>query len=319
MSVAEAFVEILGRELSPAEAELLACLSPQGLAKVNADSARGLSAEETLAQLMEGHEAAKKLKALLEQSLPEAMLPFLKQMGRRPTLEEMVLLTDVPFAAVMRQITFRSHPDEAPEDVLEEIAVDHRVSQVHSTATRLVKERGCGVMLTPLSTTQLCCDAGRCVAVTESAGRLLVGPGPVVTWFQEREEKFAELEDGSPRGSSSGLSSPRSALKKPRNAPASCPKDILTTGSSPFSSVLTESWQSLYSPTTTQETSRKTTELRVSFWDAPELAQGVRHSKKPAAGISSQSHCARPAIIQRLKLLWNRLSPSKQPLRAGES
>eukprot|EP00906_Rhabdomonas_costata_P021175 RCo030770 len=133
--------EVLGRELDAQESELLQVLSPQGVAKVNADIAKGIDLEETLAQLSAAFQAAQLRKAEVESCVPGTVHSLVAQMGRPLTTEEMVLFVDVPSDVLANKIHSKWNVGELFEDVVEELADAHRVHQMQRDAKRVAAER----------------------------------------------------------------------------------------------------------------------------------------------------------------------------------
>eukprot|EP00906_Rhabdomonas_costata_P011969 RCo017048 len=187
MALSEIFTVSIGRDLSVEEVELVQRLSPQGVAKVNSDVAQGANLEQTLAELKVVLQATQKRKALAEGLIPGALLPIVREMGRPLTAEEMVLFTGTSVAALHSQIIRQAMEGEGLEDIVEELAHQHRQRLLQGSARRLADEEGKVVKITPLSPTQLkTADRyGLTVSVTELSERLRLGPGPVVTWFAE--------------------------------------------------------------------------------------------------------------------------------------
>eukprot|EP00906_Rhabdomonas_costata_P017270 RCo024908 len=217
VAVEQTFSLGMGRELAAEEAELLLLLSPQGMAKVNTDLARGVNLEQTLAELKVVLLAAQKRKALIEGLVPKAMLPALMQMRRPLTTEEMVLFAGTSAAFLEQEISCRTKEGEALEDVVHDLAQDHRQMLLQGSAQRLAYEQSKPVFLTPLSATQLDTSHpfGLTVSVTEvgeKSERLRIGLGPVVTWFAE-SDTLAECGSACTVASQSTLS-PQSSCKR---------------------------------------------------------------------------------------------------------
>eukprot|EP00906_Rhabdomonas_costata_P011972 RCo017054 len=221
MALSEIFTVSIGRDLSVEEVELVQRLSPQGVAKVNSDVAQGANLEQTLAELKVVLQATQKRKALAEGLIPKAMLPIVRKMRRPLTAEEMVLFTGISPGALQFEIASREKEGEDLEDIVEELAHQHRQRLLQGSARRLADEEGKVVKITPLSPTQLkTADRyGLTVSVTELSERLRLGPGPVVTWFAEEP---VNPDEGISVCTVTGLCSPspRSTLKKgPRLPP----------------------------------------------------------------------------------------------------
>eukprot|EP00906_Rhabdomonas_costata_P012682 RCo018254 len=140
MALSEAFMGSLGRNLSTEEVQLLQILSPQGVAKVNADLAQGINLEMTLAQLKLVHQAADKRKALAEGLLPQTMLSVVGQMTRSLTADEMILFAGVPSATLQHRIVCRTKGGEALDDVVQELAEEHGQAVLRGEAQRLASE-----------------------------------------------------------------------------------------------------------------------------------------------------------------------------------
>eukprot|EP00906_Rhabdomonas_costata_P024091 RCo034673 len=142
MAIAQTLAIALGRELSIDEADLLRQLSPQGVAKINAELAQGNSLEQTLVELKVVLQASQKRKALAQSFLPEEMLSVARQMRRPLTAEEMVLFTGTSVAVLQHDIGLRSKKGETLEDVVQELAEEHRQRLLQGSAQRLADEGG---------------------------------------------------------------------------------------------------------------------------------------------------------------------------------
>eukprot|EP00906_Rhabdomonas_costata_P021487 RCo031199 len=140
MAIAQTFSMALGRELSVEEADLTQQLSPHGVAKINADIAQGANLEQTLAELKVVLQASQKRKALAQSFLPEEMLPVVRHMKRPLTAEEMVLITGTSAAVLHHEIALRTKKGEALEDVVQELAEEHRQRLLQASARRLADE-----------------------------------------------------------------------------------------------------------------------------------------------------------------------------------
>eukprot|EP00906_Rhabdomonas_costata_P001770 RCo002853 len=234
------------------------------MAKVNTDTAKGNGAEKVLAHLKEAFEAAKQFKVLLGELLPDSARSLLSKMTRPFTMDEMVLLTEVPFGAVMTQILVQTSPVMTQEDVLEELAEAHREALVRNAATRLATQRNSAVVVTPLVPSQLSfsCEFGPSVSVTEAAGHVMVGPGGLVSWFSE------PVEVGNTKATHTTATCfacfPRRSLKKPKRAVSFSPQ------LSPVPALTLESYTML-----------SMTQLRVTFGDNAEIG----HLPAPPSGI----------------------------------
>eukprot|EP00906_Rhabdomonas_costata_P018574 RCo027110 len=214
MALTETFAGALRRDLTVEEVELLQLLSPQGVAKVNADLAQGVNLELTLMQLRMVFHAAKKRHALVEAKVPPSMRSVAGQMRRSLTADELTLFAGVPPAILQHMITCRTEEGESLEDIVQELAEEHRQKQLHCDAKRLGTEKGRVVLLTQLCPTQLNVfdPTGLMVSVTEleQSEKLRVGPGPVTTWFrQSTEDTFEES------GSLSSIASQESVCPRP--------------------------------------------------------------------------------------------------------
>eukprot|EP00906_Rhabdomonas_costata_P018575 RCo027111 len=155
MALAEIFAGALRRGLTAEEVELLQLLSPQGVAKVNADLAQGVNLELTLVQLRVVCQAAKKSHAVVEARVPPAMRAVVRQMRRSLTADELTLFAGVPPALLQYMITCRTEEGEALDDIVQELAEEHRQKQLHCDAKRVGTEKGRVVLLTQLCPTQL--------------------------------------------------------------------------------------------------------------------------------------------------------------------
>eukprot|EP00906_Rhabdomonas_costata_P013932 RCo019961 len=250
MALLDTISETLGRELHASEKDLLMRLSPQGIAKVNADIAKGASLDLTLFQLKVVSRATKNREALAQSMVPKALLPVMNAMSRPPTTDELVLLAGVPSATLLRQLEVRTKKGEVVEDILEELAEEHRLEVMRNDAQQLVEEKGRSACITYLSPTgvhpTLC--AALSVSVTEggSPGKIRVGPNPVLSWFCEPAQ--VTLADGATGEAqlecsvamSATPASPsvlRKGSRRPRTAPL---QGCTSVGSSPctFASII---------------------------------------------------------------------------------
>eukprot|EP00906_Rhabdomonas_costata_P022042 RCo031908 len=198
MPMANVVSGVLPREACEELRELLRVLSPQGMAKVNTDISKGVSPEETVAQLKAAHEAAAELKALMVSFLPvKAQSCLLGQMRRPPTVDELELLAGAPLQEVENQVALRTKEGESLEEVIEDLAEAHRLSVLRAMGTKLAFQSGKAVVTTPLGPTQLQQSPrglGPTVSVRElrKRRRLLLGPGAVASWFCELPSETTE-------------------------------------------------------------------------------------------------------------------------------
>eukprot|EP00906_Rhabdomonas_costata_P001214 RCo001897 len=179
----------LGRELSTGEREMLLALSPQGVAKINADIAKGVSLERTLSQLEEVFRVVKHRQALTKSMVPKTLLPVVGRMGRPPTTDELVLLVGTPATVLLRQLDSRTKKGEVLEDVMEELAEENRLELMRRDALCLADGKGVRARLNFLSPTGLhpSCSFGLTVSLVEAGSqkRPRVGPSPHVSWFSD--------------------------------------------------------------------------------------------------------------------------------------
>eukprot|EP00906_Rhabdomonas_costata_P028333 RCo040164 len=101
MAIAQTLALALGRELSPDEADLTRQLSPQGIAKINADLTQGANLEQSLAELKLVLQAYLKRKALAGDVVPAHLHRVVSQMKRPLTAEEMVLFAETSAALLL--------------------------------------------------------------------------------------------------------------------------------------------------------------------------------------------------------------------------
>eukprot|EP00906_Rhabdomonas_costata_P012557 RCo018086 len=219
MDMVSTLSEALGRELLTCEVNLLQALSPQGVAKINSDIAKGVSLELTLAELKVVFRAVKHRQALAKSLVPKVLLPVVERMGRSPTLDELVLLAGAPAPSLLSKIDSRTKKGEALEHVLEELSMEYRLELMHSDAQRLTEERGRRACTSYLSPTGLhpTHSIGLTMSIVGDGGeprkRLRVGPSPHVSWFSEPVQGV--MTGCTPaRLSSPSSPSARSALKK---------------------------------------------------------------------------------------------------------
>eukprot|EP00906_Rhabdomonas_costata_P012589 RCo018132 len=219
MALADAFSEILERDLSANEREMLQLLSPQGMAKVNEDLSQGVDPEQTLSQLLVVFRATKHRQALARCLLPMALAPMLAKMSRPPTVDELAFLAGACSATLLeRQITLRTKKGELVEDVLEELAEQHRQKHLDDEALLLSEEKGMPVTVSPLSPTKLNAtdESLLTLSMTEipgKNGKLRLGPGPLLTWFT-LQKAAEDLSESPSLASQDTVPSPRSVLKR---------------------------------------------------------------------------------------------------------
>eukprot|EP00906_Rhabdomonas_costata_P013847 RCo019845 len=197
MSSPSVIEQTLGRELSPEERECFAMISPQGVAKINRDMAKGNPLEGTLAELREVFDQAKQRRAEVQGGLPQAAQGLLSRLSRPATTEEMVLLSEKPICELMCVVNQRLNSGEVLEDILADLADAHRHKRLTMDAQRLADAQGLSVSVSRLSPT--CApvkgDLLSPTAATIKATRIRVGLSPLATWFEEHpSEIFDSLE-----------------------------------------------------------------------------------------------------------------------------
>eukprot|EP00906_Rhabdomonas_costata_P011912 RCo016950 len=339
--------DALGRELHTFEENLLQALSPQGVAKVNADIAKGVPLEQTLSQLRVAFRASKHRQALAKSSVPKALLPVVQEMSRSPTLDELVLLAGVPASTLLRQLEVRKKKGECLEEVLEELALEHRHTLMQEDIRRLATEKGRPAYLSPLGPTTLSASHSTELTVTmmerDQSQRLRVGPSPVVTWFSE-PVKVQDNLSGCP--SVCSITSPTSptlpsALKRGPRPQSSPHLSICASSLGPDSGASTPCSESepqgafFGVGVPSGEATAAPVGLRVSFGlpddDGDALPSKPRPARKrgalsnlvaalrPSSGTShsnSQDPNPKPCLQQRLRsLLSSRLSNASTPDR----
>eukprot|EP00906_Rhabdomonas_costata_P013846 RCo019844 len=197
MSSPSLIAQALGRELSSEEREFFAMLSPQGVAKINRDIARGNPLEGTLAELREVFEQAKQRRAEVQGGLPQAAQGLLSRLSRPATTEEMVLLSEKPICELMCVVNQRLNSGEDFDDILADLAEVHRQKRLTYDAQRLADAQGLAVSVSRLAPTSSPRkgDILSPTAATISASKIRVGLSPLATWFEEHpSEIFDSLE-----------------------------------------------------------------------------------------------------------------------------
>eukprot|EP00906_Rhabdomonas_costata_P034158 RCo048058 len=177
----------LGRELSPQEAEVLSLASPQCMAKINRDIARGANIEETLAELRVVHCLALQRRKIVESAVSEAAQAVLARLSRPPLTEELVLLAEIPLWAVQHTIAERMALGECFDDILEDLAMSHQHRNLMREGQMLTGALVMPVGVCPLAPT---CPAHsgdllRPTVVFMRGTKTLIGVSPVASWFQE--------------------------------------------------------------------------------------------------------------------------------------
>eukprot|EP00906_Rhabdomonas_costata_P014994 RCo021513 len=131
------FEQALDRELFPEELTVLTALSPQGVAKVNSDLSRGSDLQMTLEELMSAYCDLQQRRNLAARQVPLDRKAIARRISRPLTADELVLLSEVPPLVLTGQIGLQLQKGELLEDILEEMAHDHRLKQLAVDAQML--------------------------------------------------------------------------------------------------------------------------------------------------------------------------------------
>eukprot|EP00906_Rhabdomonas_costata_P000618 RCo000790 len=253
----------LGRSLCEDERKVLASLSVQGMAKLNSDACRGPSClEASLGDLTEVFHLAQQRKADLEAALPEGAWATARRMGRPPTVDELLMLSEVPLGAVLFRINEELQKGIELEDALEELAQAHLQRRLYRDAQRLAESVKNHVSISRLAPTRraLGGDLLSPSAAQFFVHRIRVGLSAVQTWFEDSMRSAPEpislpLTGFLASEDEQGLTpSPKSVLKRPRRSVGS-------------------------------EDSPKTRELHVSFCSSSSLASGSMEGSEPETSL----------------------------------
>eukprot|EP00906_Rhabdomonas_costata_P014167 RCo020378 len=183
----EELLVALPREVTEEELHMLQLLTPQGMAKVNADLARGVDMETTLHELQAVLRDVESRREETQRALPEEAQALLRSMDRPPTGAELTMLKEVPPTQMLLRINLRLQAGECFTDAVESLAAVYLDCRLAGSAQRLssVEHR-------PVTLSRLCPTAvpttGNPVSPTmvkPSANGMRVGLSPVATWFDE--------------------------------------------------------------------------------------------------------------------------------------
>eukprot|EP00906_Rhabdomonas_costata_P018616 RCo027167 len=235
-AIVEAVTEAVRRELTAQEKALLGALSPQGVAKLNADLIKGVDLEGTMAELAEIYEATLQRREHVKSTLPSGARFILERMSRSPSTDEMLLLKDLPPSSVMDKLSkhLQQSRGESLDDALEDLAVTHLNDQVMFDAQRLANSRGVPVSISRLAPTAICppCgaeaerkqqqSAGVAPGVAErttisfKANSVALGLSPIVAWFESAPKVLSPFEKvaAAAVAALSPDSAPRGVLKR---------------------------------------------------------------------------------------------------------
>jgi hypothetical protein len=169
-------------------------ISPQGVAKLNRDSSRGICLENTLKDITTAFSCMRQHRMEVEKGLLRTAHQLLSLMKRVPTTEEMVLLSEVPTLKVMMTISQKidEQPGDSLEDILEELASDYSHSCMVNDAKLLSSEKHLPISIIRLAPT-VPVTSGNPTATTMARclkRRILVGPSAIVSWFTQVEEEY---------------------------------------------------------------------------------------------------------------------------------
>jgi hypothetical protein len=192
----------LGRHLDSNEEEVVQHISPQGIAKINRDAIKGISLEQTMADITTAFGYMKQRRQEVEGSLPQTAQDVLSLMRRPPSTDEMAMLVDIPTPLVLAKIhqQMQLQKGDAFEDVVEELASNYRHHQLVNNAKILSNLRGLPISLIKLAPTMPPTSANLTAAnmAKFKADRIYMGPSPIAVWFDELAD-VAEQQDDQPR------------------------------------------------------------------------------------------------------------------------
>eukprot|EP00906_Rhabdomonas_costata_P010643 RCo014972 len=182
-TISEFFQTQIGRSLSPDEQMVLSQLSPQGVAKVNADFHRGIPATETLLELKLAYAAALRWQATLRSALPAETQAFLAALPHPPSTAEVVFLDCVGSTASLQQ-----SDDDSVGSELEDGCGAFLLREVYRHALALSQgaEQDCHLsFLAPTKAPLGSLPLGTTLVTRRSnTGRPKVGLSPLVAWFR---------------------------------------------------------------------------------------------------------------------------------------
>lgn len=218
----------LGRALDSAEEEVVQHISPQGIAKINRDTIKGISCEKTLADITTAFGYMKKRRLEVAECLPQAAHDVIALMRRPPSTDEMAMLADIPAPYILAKIAEQLNLQKGDEfeDVVEELATAYRHQQLLNNARALSNLKGLPISLIKLAPTSSPTAANLTAANMAKFGtdRIYIGPSPIAVWFDELPKEQEQTYITSDSSSSSRSITPPltptpvvGVLKKPNS------------------------------------------------------------------------------------------------------
>eukprot|EP00906_Rhabdomonas_costata_P012403 RCo017787 len=196
-SPAQVLSEQLGYPLNEEEARLLSALSAEGVAKVNVDLSRGVGLAKILEQLRKAQIHLKQRRANLEDQLCSRARLVAGILTRPLTTDELALLVDGSVDEILAELQTRATAGEAVEEVLEELAAEHKFESMRRDAlfcSNIMKMKVSLHALSPLECIPGIFVPGQnsqnCVK-RSSRGAFVCASGAAV-WFDEKLARQAE-------------------------------------------------------------------------------------------------------------------------------
>eukprot|EP00906_Rhabdomonas_costata_P015963 RCo022873 len=189
-----ALAHSLRGSLTTDDARLLAILSPEGIAKLNVDLDRGVDVAKTLDQVRAAYLHLKQRRATLKDRLCPRAKTLAELLPRPLTTDELALLVEGAVDEILDEITARSSSGEPLEEVLEELAAEHKHEALRQDARRCSSRMRQRVSLHTLAPTE--CVPGKyinslnCLKVTRK--KPCVCPSAAAAWFREKQALLQE-------------------------------------------------------------------------------------------------------------------------------
>lgn len=187
----EVFSNVLGRQTSPSEDDLLSFVSAEGMAKLNSDISRGGNVSETLSEFRKMYDTTQLQRKRAWASLGKEAQQVVNQLRRAPTDVELTYLCEEFSESIKGLLATRLEKGEQLEDVICDLATKYQLHQIHSDAEKLTKVLGVHVAVSRLApTSRPLKESSSQNSVFFRCGGFAVGPNPAVVWFD-----FSAVED----------------------------------------------------------------------------------------------------------------------------
>eukprot|EP00906_Rhabdomonas_costata_P008307 RCo011823 len=186
MEVTNLFSKSLGRSLRSEEVHLLRCLSASGIAKINADLARGVDLEATLSELQGVFQLVQARRGSALGRLSQTAEGLLGQLNGPCPTEVVVLAAEAPLLELLRRVSHDIVEGEELEDILDELALEHLDRKLQADSQLLADAHTLPVSICRLSPTQAAVQGNVASPTAAQVGRaaVLIGLSPVVMWFE---------------------------------------------------------------------------------------------------------------------------------------